>query len=225
MRVTITVDSVLREIDVRSDLLAQGMGEWQDATEMDLLRAFGSAYKEAAANARATTSPDTVQPEPEHVEPEPEHVEPEPEHVEPEPEHVEPEPEHVEPEHVEPDIGLYDTLEPVADPVFMQTDHNESQNPFAEATIDNFGQAQAYVASTGDAEAFLSPVLSVATETPVVTTCRCGHAVGWHASEVPDVTAACLMVWPIDEHEPQGPASKCACLQFEPADLVLPVPE
>lgn len=54
MRVTITVEDVVREIEVRPDLLRPGMEEWQDATEVDLLVAFGAAYKQATSQRSQT---------------------------------------------------------------------------------------------------------------------------------------------------------------------------
>lgn len=206
MRVTIAVEGVQREIEVRPDLLLPGMGEWQDATEMDLLVAFGSAYKEAvaigvaAAEAAAAVVPQAA-PE---VAPEASFE------VAPEDVHQ-----------VAPDDVA--TLAHPAEPIVVLSDYDPEDvpqdTPFAETPEEDFGQAQAYVASEDDAEAFLSPVPSGATQAPTVTQCRCGHAVAWHSTEVVDETGPCLMAWPIDEHDPQGPSSRCSCLIFEPADV------
>lgn len=246
MRVTIAVDGVLREIEVRPDLLLPGMEEWQDATEMDLLRAFGSAYKEAVAigiAAAASAVEAVALPVVEHV------VEPVVEPVEAaQEEEVRVLDEDLEaslalvadlPEHDADDmdvqiasvevVAVEEAFEtPVVAPVFVEdfVSHFDpeavEETPFAEVPVEDFGQAQAYVASEDDAEAFLAPDLSVTTLAPKVTMCRCGHAVGWHASEVADQTDACQAAWPIDEREPDGPASRCACLQFEPSDVAGP---
>jgi hypothetical protein len=212
LRVTIAVEGVQREIEVRPDLLLPGMGEWQDATEMDLLIAFGSAYKEAVAVGVAAAEAAAVAVVVPQTAPE---ASPE---VAPEAS-FEVAPEAAPQVAPEDAAALAHPVEPIAVLSDYDPEDVPQDTPFAETPEEDFGQVQPYVASEDDAEAFLSPVPSGATQAPNVTQCRCGHAIAWHSTEVVDETGPCLMAWPIDEHDPQGPSSRCSCLIFEPADV------
>lgn len=257
MRVTIAVDGVLREIEVRPDLLSPGMGEWQDATEMDLLRAFGSAYKEAAAlRASAEQFAEVTSQESDpaafaldeiilsaaepDVEPD---VEPDLEpDVEPVvaftdaptpdafPEHVEGIEESAVVEHddseapvlsVDGEANLYADIIPIVEPVVEPV---VEETPFAAAPVE-FAPVAVYAPSQDDAAAFLPPEGEhAATVAPVVTHCSCGHGIAWHPVSLDTAEeGACQMVWPIDDHEPEGAASRCSCLRFEPLAVVAPV--
>lgn len=117
MRVVITVEGVSRDLDVASDLLDQtrDMGDAQDDTEMVLLKAFGSAYREAILNS----------------------------------------------------VAALPTVE--------------------SATVDAL---------------------------PTTDLCRCGHKIRWHGVGSDGGHGRCAQVWAVDERDPSGPQSACACAEF-----------
>lgn len=256
MRVTIAVDGVLREIEVRPDLLSPGMGEWQDATEMDLLRAFGSAYKEAVASRPAaavttlTVATSAAAPGASVSddlplvadEPTDEPTDVAAAHsgadgvVDAFPDDAGVQSPVYDGEDDGEDDGeedLYAAIEPIEPNEQVALSESveqveagagdDPQTPFAAAPVE-FAQAQVYAPSEDDASAFLPPEGEhAASVAPVVTMCVCGHVVAWHPDALDtDEPGACQMAWPIDEHEPDGPASRCACLRFTP--VVFPDP-